>query len=176
MSLTIDPNNYKISATRGDDHKIRFTVKNSSGIAYDVSANTFKFTVKESLDDLIAAAKFQRQSPAANGIDLTSATSGLVDVNLVPSNTSTLAGLYYYDLEMTEGGKVYTLRSGIFFVLKDVATPGTAPTSTGVIPDFPNGLSLTALYMLDSVSGQYFKGIWTNGELIWSGPNPTIPF
>jgi hypothetical protein len=44
--LLIDPNNYRIDASRGDDHKIRFTVKNSSGVAYDISANTFKFTIK----------------------------------------------------------------------------------------------------------------------------------
>jgi hypothetical protein len=120
MSLTVNQNTHTIMASRGDDHKIRFTVKNSSGVAYDVSANTFKFTVKASLDDAIGSAKFQRTSPAGSGIDLTSAATGIVDVNLVPANTSALGGIYYYDLEMTEGGKVYTVRQGLFIVPKDV--------------------------------------------------------
>ncbi len=121
--LTVARDTYRIVASRGDDHKIRFTVYNSSGVAYDVSLNTFKFTVKESLDDAAAAQKFQRVSPAGSGIDLTLAATGIVDVNLVPSNTSSLAGSYHYDLEMTEGGKVYTLQQGIFHVAKDVTTP-----------------------------------------------------
>ena len=118
--LTVDANTYKITASRGDDHKIRFTVKNSSGVVYDVSANTFKFTVKASLDDAIGAAKFQRTSPVGSGIDLTLAATGIVDVLIVPTNTSGLAGEYHYDLEMTESGKVYTLRQGVFTVSKDV--------------------------------------------------------
>lgn len=126
MSLTVDANNYRIDASRADDHKIRFTVKNSSGVAYDVSANTFKFTCKASLDDPIASAKFQKLSPAASGIDLTAAATGIVDVNLIPADTAALAGVYYYDLEMSEAGKIYTLRQGIFYVRKDVSD-GAAP-------------------------------------------------
>lgn len=183
MSLTVDAQNYRITATRGDDHKIRFTVKNSSGVAYDVSANTFKFTVKASLDDSIANAKFQKLSPAANGIDLTNATSGIVDVNLVPSDTDALAGLYYYDLEMTEGGKLYTLRQGVLMALKSVTTPGSAGTPASTIVPFPGGVAITGPFYVFSPNGD---GLWHKFDIINDGfgnylltdvgQNPTYPF
>lgn len=141
--LLIDPNNYRIDASRGDDHTIRFTVKNSSGVAYDVSANSFKFTCKDDLDDLIADAKFQKSSPVANGIDLTNAAQGIVDVLLIPSDTAALAGRYFYDFEMTESSKVYTLRQGLLFIKKDVTTAGTVSNPAPVNEIFvgPGGVS-----------------------------------
>jgi hypothetical protein len=123
MSLSVNVNTLEIVASRGDDHKVRFTVKNAAGVAYDVSANTFTFTVKASLDDAIGAAKFQRASPAGSGIDLTNAASGIVDVNILPANTGGLAGNYFYDLQMVESGLTYTIAQGRFRVSKEVTAP-----------------------------------------------------
>lgn len=151
--LTVARDTYRITASRADDHKIRFTVYNSSGAAYDVSANSFKFTVKASLDDAITSAKFQKASPASGGIDLTLAATGLVDVNIVPSDTATLGGIYYYDLEMLEGAKTYTLQEGIFYVLKDVTTPGSVPVAPVINPT-------TYIVLSDSL---YLYGL----DLLW---------
>jgi len=178
MSLTVDSNNYRIDASRGDDHKIRFTVKNSSGVAYDVSANDFKFTVKASLDDAITDAKFQKLSPVGNGIDLTNATTGIVDVNLVPADTAALAGQYFYDLEMTETGKVYTLRAGLFYVKKDVSTPGSVPTADPVGATFPGYVAFTGAmyqYGLDLLWHKFqvdANGIWGETAAPQAGPPP----
>lgn len=156
--LTVDANNYTITASRADDHRIRFTVKNSAGAAYNVSANTFKFTVKASLDDAIGDAKFQKSSPAGSGIDLTSAASGIVDVNLLPADTSALSGTYYYDLEMTESGKVYTLRQGKFLVLKDVTTPGTPPDPPVIGILFPDWVAFpNFMYWKDAADSKWVK-------------------
>ena len=46
MSLTVNAETNRIVITRGDDQTIRFTVKNSAGVAYDVSSNSFKFTLR----------------------------------------------------------------------------------------------------------------------------------
>mgnify|MGYP001564060581 CR=1 FL=1 len=178
MSLTVDSNNYRIDASRGDDHKIRFTVKNSSGVAYDVSANSFKFTVKTSRDDAITDAKFQKLSPAANGIDLTSAATGIVDVNLVPADTSALAGQYFYDLEMTESSKVYTLRAGLFYVVKDISTPGSVPAAAAVGATFPGYVVVTGAFYqfgLDSLWHKFqvdSNGIWGETAAPQAGAPP----
>jgi hypothetical protein len=180
--LLIDSNTYRIDASRGDDHKIRFTVKNSSGMAYDVSANTFKFTVKLGLDDAIANAKFQKQDPAGNGIDLTNATVGIVDVNLVPADTGTLSGPYYYDFEMTESAKIYTLRQGMFFVKKDVSTSGTPPTAGSVLTPFPGDIQVQGgqIYIKDTGTGanagKYWKLVVQDGVFDVQGPSVTVPF
>ncbi len=182
MSLVIDPNNYRIDASRGDDHTIRFTVKNAAGVAYDVSANSFKFTVKARLDDLIADAKFQKQNPVGNGIDLTNASQGIVDVLIVPADTSALAGQYYYDLEMTESAKIYTLRAGIFHVKKDVTTPGSAPATPSVLVPFPGDIQVMggAIYIKDTGvgvnAGKYWKLVVQDGVFDFQGPSITVPF
>lgn len=175
--LTVNANTYQVTIDRGDDQTIRFTVKDSAGAAVNVSAGTFKFTVKSTLDDLIADAKFQKTSPAANGIDLTLAATGIVDVLIVPVNTSTLAGIYYYDLEMVLSSKVRTLRRGLFVVQKDVSTPGAAPTSAGVVIDFPDGLQTDGgLYLQDPATGLWIKLTHSGGTLDISatsaGPPP----
>jgi hypothetical protein len=178
MSLTVNTNTYAIDATRGDDHLIRFTVRNAGGSVYNVSANSFKFTVKSSLDDVIADAKFQKLSPVGNGIDLGSAASGLVDVLLVPADTAALAGPYYYDLEMTESGKVYTLRQAILTILKDVTTAGTVPTPAIVGSAFPGYVSIVGalyLYGLDLLWHKFqvdANGIWGETAIPQAGAPP----
>src|SRR5262245_46184230 len=148
--LTVDPNNYRIDVSRGDDAKVRFTVRNSSGAIYDVSANSFKFTVKESLDDAITSAKFQLTNPEGNGIDMANAGNWIFDVNMTPTSLGLLAGYYHYDLEMTEGGKVYTLRQGVMFVRKDVTTTGSAPAIPVFGVTFPDWIGITTyLYWKD---------------------------
>lgn len=180
MSLTLNANTGQMIISRGDDGLIRYTVFNSSGVAYDVSANSFAFTVKRSIDDVIASAVFQKTNPAANGIDLTLAASGIVDVNIADTDTEALAGNYQYDLQMTEGGKVYTIAQGQFVVKKDVTTVGTAgQPSFGVIL-FPGGAfaigSDGALYFKDQTTGLWWTMYFDNGAEVTDGPSASIPF
>ena len=118
--ISTNPNTGEVIIDRGDDQTIRFTVTDVAGAVKDVSAGTFTFTVKASFDDAIGAALFQRTSPAGNGIDLTLAATGIVDVNLVAANTTSLAGRYVYDLQMVLAGNTRTLRTGAFIVRKEV--------------------------------------------------------
>lgn len=180
MSLTLNANTGQIIISRGDDGLIRYTVRNSSGVAYDVSANSFAFTVKRGIDDSILDAEFQKINPAASGIDLTLAASGIVDVNIADTDTSGMAGNYVYDLEMTEGGKIYTLAQGAFLVKKDVTTVGTAgQPSFGVIL-FPGGMfaigSDGAIYFKDRTTGLWWTMYFDSGGMITNGPSASIPF
>jgi hypothetical protein len=175
--LTVNAQTYQITIDRADDQTIRFTVTDSAGAALDVSAGTFKLTVKASLDDAIGSAAFQKTSPAANGIDLTLAATGIVDVNIVPADTDDLAGLYHYDLEMTLSSKVRTLRRGIFFVSKDVSTPGSGPASSSVTEDYgAAGLASEVVYLKDATTGLYWKMYMTGGDLTFDGPEASFPF
>lgn len=173
MSLTLNANTGQIIISRGDDGIIRYTVRNSSGAVYDVSANSFAFTVKQSIDDNISDAKFQKTNPAASGIDLTLAATGIVDVNIADTDTQALAGNYVYDLQMIESGKYYTLAQGAFLVKKDVTTPGTPSTpGTGVV-----FLIAGDFYMLDATTGLYSGFRLDNGSFQQSATqSATIPF
>jgi hypothetical protein len=178
MSLTLNASTGQVIISRGDDGIIRYTVKNSSGVAYDVSANSFAFTVKTSIDDAIGDAKFQLTNPAASGIDLTSAASGIVDVKVRDTDTSALAGAYQYDLQMTESGLIYTLAQGMFVVRKDVTTPGVAGTSSALVA-FPGGFYVGSggFYLLDVVTGLYSGFRLESGVLVQSSTqSATVPF
>lgn len=123
--------NYTITIDRGDDQPLLVTILDYLGAPFNATGATFLFTVKASPDDAQTDAKFSRASPVGNGIDIASASAGQVTVNFIPTNTVNLGGWYYYDLQMTEQtGKIRTLRSGRFFVRKDISTSGSAPVPT----------------------------------------------
>lgn len=183
MGLTYNPNTHVAVISRGDDLPfLRYTVKNAAGVPYDVSANTFKFTVKADVDDSIADAMFQKQNPAGNGIDLAQANTGIVDVHFAAADTASLAGTYVFDLEMTENGKADTLDGGAFVVRKDVSTPGVPPSPPSVLVPFPGDIQVIGgqIYIKDLGSGvdggKYWKLTMIDGAFTPSGPSVTVPF
>lgn len=176
--LSVNAQTGEIDIARGDDQTIRFTVTDSTGAVLNVSAGTFKFTVKDDIDDAIADALFQKQSPAGNGIDLTSAASGIVDVNVAAADTQALSGPKFWDLEMVLAGKTRTLAGGVFRVRKDITTPGTSGQPSTVIVPFPGSVAINGvLYLLDQTTGLYGAFRLNNGifeqSLTQSG---SIPF
>lgn len=176
--LTVNEDSGEVVIARGDDQTIRFTVRDFSGALVNCSAGTFKFTVKESIDDDIADALFQLQSPAANGIDLTSAASGIVDVNIRAADTASLAGMKWWDLQMTLSSNVRTLAGGVFRVAKNVSTVGVAGSASSPVAPFPGHVSIDReLYLLDTITGLYSGFRVENGELKQSvAQSATVPF
>jgi len=176
--LTVNPNTHLVRIDRGDDQPIRVTVTDAAGAIVNVSAGTFKFTVKASLEDAVFV--LQKSSPAGSGIDLALAASGVVDVLLVPSDTLSLAGVYVWDLEMVLASKTRTLAKGIFVVEKEVTTPGTIPPPAVVPINYliTGFLALDgALYLLgDEVPKLYHKFLVVGGVLTDAGTGSSVPF
>jgi hypothetical protein len=171
IGMTVDPNTYDITILRGDDQTARFTITTSTGAVQNVTGWSFAFTVKSSLDDLIADAKFQLT--VGSGITLTFATLGIVDVAISAANTAALAGSYYYDLEGTDGsGLKHTVRLSRFIVRKDVSTPGVPG-----IPIVPPIFILGDLYIRDKTTLLYSGFRVDNGVFQQSATQSgTIPF
>lgn len=179
IGLTVDPNTYDITILRGDDQIVRFTVTTSTGAAQDVTGWSFKFTVKSSLDDAIGSANFQKTT-GGFGIALTTPSGGIVDVTLAATDTQTLGGSYYYDLEGTDGsGLAHTVRLARFNVRKDVTTPGSAGQPAGILQGFATGILYVNGYwfVLDIATNQY-GAIRLNGGFldISTNQSATIPF
>ena len=172
IGLTVALNTYDITIIRGDDQVVRFTVTKSDGTAQDVTGWSFKFTVKDSIDDAIGDAKFQKTT-GGGGIALTTPLSGIVDVTLASADTAALAGPYTYDLEGQDGtGARKTVRLARFTVRKDVSTPGGAGTPSGIV-FFIDGV----FYIKDATTGLY--GAFRLNNTFWEqSPNQsaTIPF
>jgi hypothetical protein len=181
--LRIDPITGDVYIGQGDRETIAFTIRDEDGAVVDVSTNAFTLTVKKTIDDDIAAAKFQLTNPVGNGIDMTDAATGVVRAKLLNVHTAALAGRHVLDLRMTEPGEdpqnVYPAdgRGHVrFYVVKIVSTPGSAPTPTGAVVGFPDGIQTTVIYLEDPATGRYIKLTNDAGFPSWgsddAGPPP----
>jgi hypothetical protein len=176
--LTINANTDDITISRGDDQTVTFTVTQADGSVQDITNWTFKFTVKESVDDAIADAMFQKTT-GGGGIALTTPLSGILDVTIAAADTSGLAGHYIYDLQGTDGsGNIRTTTIARFSVQKNVSTPGTAGQPSSPLAPFPGAVSIDGLlYLLDVTTAQYSALRINNGLLeISDDQSATLPF
>lgn len=166
---TIDPLDGSLEMDRGDFVNPKLTITDAAGNALNVTGATFLLTVKSSLDDSLAAALFQLST---GDFDVTDAASGIVVPLILETFTQGMAGDYVYDVEMVLAGKTTTLvRAALFRVLKEVSDVGVAPPAPG-----GGYIVLQAEYLIDQVTGEYYKKTVVSGEEVLSGPSPTFPF
>jgi hypothetical protein len=178
MSVEVNANTDEIVYDRGDDQTITFTVSKADGSVQDITSWSFKFTVKESVDDAIADAKFQKAT-GGSGIALTTPLSGILDVTIAANDTVALAGNYVYDLQGTDGsGNIRTVALARFRVRKNVTTVGVAGNPSSPLTPFPGAVSIAGyLYLLDATTAQWTAIRVNNGFLELSdNQSATIPF
>jgi len=108
---------------KGDDKTFKIIVQDSDDNTVDVSGAAVVFTVRKTLgaDD----AEIERKNSAAGGdaseIEMTDPSNGEFKIYLIPSNTEDLeADVYVYDIQITLGGKVYTILRDEFYLKEDV--------------------------------------------------------
>ena len=103
-----------------------------------IKGDTFKdlqFTLKinsvvEDLTDYAIACKFRKYAKTGKeiksisiglGISLTDATNGIFKIDAFDLDDTFVAGVYYYDIEFTNGsGEINTYIQGSFKVIQDV--------------------------------------------------------
>jgi len=102
--LLVDPQTYDMTIEAGDQEKIKFTLTDSTGAAYNATSCAFSFVAKASLDDAIGAALIN-VSTGANPTqwDLALASTGIIVLTFLPANTNLLGGRrLVYGLKMTD--------------------------------------------------------------------------
>ncbi len=103
---------------RGDDKTWEVTFKDGDGVAINITGWTVYFTVKEKDSDTDANAKISKTITSH-----VNPTGGITDIILVPTDTSSLKGNYYYDIRIKKGsGEKITVLVGTLEVLKNVKT------------------------------------------------------
>ena len=108
-----DPVNQDLCVYRGDTGYFMIVVTEADMTTpIDITTATWQAAIKRSVDDLDVAGVFV-VTPHPGEINV-------VDVTLFPVVSSTLDGVYVYDVEMTLDGKVTTLVAGTLTVDKDV--------------------------------------------------------
>jgi len=107
----------EITMYRGDDKTITLTFTDSDGNAIDITDYTVYFTVKNSVSDSDANAKISKDVTSH-----TNPTSGITQIALTPSDTSSLnPGAYEYDIQTKDGsGNINTVLTSTFVLKYDV--------------------------------------------------------
>ena len=158
---------------QGKRWAVRYVVS-QAGVAINVSAWTFRYTVKKFIDDPIGAAKFQKSN--GSGIVMTQAASGIVDVVGAAADTALLVASHVFDFEgQAPGLDPEPLDLGEFFVAKPVTTPGVAGSPTLPVINFPGGVWIQGFfYVTDTADG--FNTKWRvynrNWELVGASASP----
>lgn len=97
--------NYNTTLDQGADWYVNFTYQDNTGTAINLTGYTAAMQLRSEPSDLTAALSLTSPS---GGIVITGAT-GLVAVHATAAQTNTLvAGVYYYDLEITSAAGIVT--------------------------------------------------------------------
>lgn len=103
---------------RGDDYTLRVAIKDSLGIAVDVTGWQLTATMKISTALLDVDAPVQVVMPALTGAD---ALVGVFYVHLPREQTANLVPTkYFFDLQRTFNDRVTTVFSGLVLIKPDV--------------------------------------------------------
>lgn len=110
-----------LTIIKGDTTPISVTLKDSAGVAIDITGATVFFTVKEN--------KEKSDNYAVIKKDVTShtdPTAGITVINLTAAETSVKAGSYFWDIQIKyDDGTIQSTTSGICDIVQDVTTRTT---------------------------------------------------
>ena len=104
---------------RGDTKVLEGQAKNSADdTPIDLTGALLWFTVKKKRSDVDPGVL---QKTVGSGILITDALQGEFKIEVAPSDTASLNGRFYWDLQLKNTiGQIFTLASGIFNVVIDV--------------------------------------------------------
>lgn len=111
------PSNYDVKIYQGDTFEFIMEIKDSFGVAVDLTGYTADGQLKTSYSD---------SSPIDFEVTITTPLAGVVNVYLAPAVTATLLPdtSYIYDLQLTEpGGDVRTYLTGDATIIPEVTKP-----------------------------------------------------
>jgi hypothetical protein len=105
-----------IAVVAGDDKTLTITFVDSAGGAVNITGYTAFLTVKTNLTDADVDAKIAKSWTVHSD-----PTHGITSVALVPADTLTLLGAYYFDVQLKSGGGlIRTPVRGTFTVLDNI--------------------------------------------------------
>ena len=107
-----------ISMYRGDSTQIACSVTGADDSALDITGATITFSVREGNDGDL---KLTRSTATGSGITITSGSGGSMTIDIGSGQLGTI-GKFKYDIEIAQGGNVYTVVMDELEVLYDVTT------------------------------------------------------
>ena len=106
----------------GDTRIVVFNVKDSDGNAQDLTSATAKFEMAAREGGTFSGAADVELATGGSGIEITDAAAGEVTVTIAASDTASLSGEYYWELEITDSAsRVSTVAYGFVEIVNDLA-------------------------------------------------------
>ena len=103
-----------ISIYKGDSYTHEVRIKDSANTAINISGRTYRAQVRKTKASEVIIKTFTTS--------ITDAANGVLTLTLASSDTSNIGtGIYYYDLEETNGSIVTTLMGGKITVIGEVS-------------------------------------------------------
>lgn len=105
----------KIEVIRGDDLTIELALTEEDGTPVNLTGTTVFFTVKKKLADSDEDAVISKEVT-----DHTEPENGVAVISLDNDETDIAAGIYHWDIQILNAGKISSINYGIFRVIPDV--------------------------------------------------------
>jgi hypothetical protein len=114
--LSLAPQSVDIVVSRGDSTPWTFTVQDSAGAPVDITGFTLRLTVDPEPDPLTNTNNLFQLTGT-----LTDPVNGVVQFGLTTVQSNQIPAVYYFDLQMTDGGgRIRTIAKGKFEIRQDI--------------------------------------------------------
>ena len=96
-------------------------MNDDAGAALDLTDATFIWALSKKASDSVAPKGTSILSKSiGSGIAVTDVPNGILEITIDPADTDALAGDYYHELQMTQGGNISTVLYGQATIVKDL--------------------------------------------------------
>lgn len=103
-----------ITIYKGDSYTHQINIRNSANSAINIAGRTYVSQIRKSKASETVVASFT--------IEITNAANGVLTMSMTASTTSNInTGIYYYDLQETNGSTITTLMGGKVTVTGEVS-------------------------------------------------------
>ena len=103
----------RISFFAGDTITIRFSAVDALGSALNLENMTIEWALSKPSKTVELISK-----TVGSGITITDADGGLFEIRLMPTETQSLDGEYYQEVQISEGGIISTIYAGSVHITK----------------------------------------------------------
>ena len=102
----------------GNNITLRFTVRDDAGVIVDITGAALRYDLFKLDPNIVdpspktSTGALPAEKTVGSGITIPVGTDGIFNVALVPSDTATLVGSFYHEVEMILSGNTTTLEYG----------------------------------------------------------------
>ena len=117
--MTHKRQNFEIHS--GDKKTLELTITDSDDVILDITGNEIRMKVAPNAYESVVVTKSSTMTTAH--VELVNSTAGRVDIVFQSTDTQSLEGVFYYEVELTDGSaSEFTVLDGYLTIHRDLIT------------------------------------------------------